>query len=743
MKTLRYSLYGLLILVLLVVTGVAVFVATFDANRYKSEIESLVLKHTGQALKIDGDVSITLYPKLGAVISQASLSGPNAQRKDTGSASTNKPFLTLRSTRLSMVLWPLLKGKVLIDGIEIEGLTLRLVRSNQGMLNVDDLINHIQPRTTTTATQAIATNDKPLTIDIQSVNIKDSGLVFIDELSQQRWDFSDIAVSTGRLAPDANGQLVASLRLQTSLPFSDSTIEFKSQYQLALAQQRMTLTQAHAKAQGQWQNVDALRGELTFGAQADWGAGLYRFDSIDARATTATNHTVAKTQTLSAKAQTDQLTFSAQAISGQAINLFVDTTQSKQRINTQIALPNWQWQDQALKLERVGVDLVLTDASISPTPIVMALSGPFEIDLKQSTIKSALSGEFITSPLQFSVTVNGLKQPAIDFDAHLQTLDFTKLSLAGSASGTQNKGLDQTLPENPQTPADPGVGVIDFSVLHGYQAKGQLRIDTIKTRTTQASALNTAIDLNKGRLTIGPHRVEIWGGQISGLLVIDANTQRIKLDETIQQVDIALLLKSLSATDALAGRGNLTTNMSAKGVTREAMLKSLTGQLELKLKDGAVKGVDLQAILRAARSTLGKAPTQTETTDGQTRFAELTATATIRNGVADNQDLSIKAPLFRVQGSGAIDIAAGQLNYLARVAVVESADGQGGAERHALRGVTVPVRLTGPISEPKYRIDIAALAAELAKIKHVDKAKDRINKIIPGLGDTLKGLFGH
>jgi hypothetical protein len=33
--------------------------------------------------------------------------------------------------------------------------------------------------------------------------------------------------------------------------------------------------------------------------------------------------------------------------------------------------------------------------------------------------------------------------------------------------------------------------------------------------------------------------------------------------------------------------------------------------------------------------------------------------------------------------------------------------------------------------------------AELAKSKLGDRARDEVNKVVPGLGDALKGLFGR
>ena len=45
--------------------------------------------------------------------------------------------------------------------------------------------------------------------------------------------------------------------------------------------------------------------------------------------------------------------------------------------------------------------------------------------------------------------------------------------------------------------------------------------------------------------------------------------------------------------------------------------------------------------------------------------------------------------------------------------------------------------------KPDYQVDISRLAADLAKSQLGDKAQQEVNKVIPGLGDALKGLFGH
>ena len=118
----------------------------------------------------------------------------------------------------------------------------------------------------------------------------------------------------------------------------------------------------------------------------------------------------------------------------------------------------------------------------------------------------------------------------------------------------------------------------------------------------------------------------------------------------------------------------------------------------------------------------------------RTDFTELGASFAIKDGVAHNDDLSAKSPLLRLAGSGNVDIGGGSIDYLAKPSLVRSSAGQGGKEAAELRGVTVPVKITGPLEAPRFRVDLGTAAGEAAKQKAEEKLKERVQ-------DRLKGLL--
>jgi AsmA protein len=144
---------------------------------------------------------------------------------------------------------------------------------------------------------------------------------------------------------------------------------------------------------------------------------------------------------------------------------------------------------------------------------------------------------------------------------------------------------------------------------------------------------------------------------------------------------------------------------------------------------------------------LGSKSAQQQLAEGgkKTDFSELSGSFNIANGVAHNNDLTGKSPLFRLAGAGDIDIGNSRINYLAKPTVVASAKGQGGKELSDLNGITVPVRLVGPFDAIKYEVDYGAVAGAVAKSKITEQLTGgKAGGAASGssIEKKLKGLFG-
>ena len=133
--------------------------------------------------------------------------------------------------------------------------------------------------------------------------------------------------------------------------------------------------------------------------------------------------------------------------------------------------------------------------------------------------------------------------------------------------------------------------------------------------------------------------------------------------------------------------------------------------------------------------------TQPANASQKTDFSELTASFKIANGVARNDDLSMKSPFIRLGGAGDIDVGAGQMNYLAKATVVASGEGQGGKDANQLKGLTVPVRLSGPFEALSYKIEFGAMLEDATKAKVEEKKQEIKAKAEEAVKDKAKDLF--
>src|SRR5690606_40140456 len=132
---LRKILIALVVLLTLLVLAVVVFVATFDANRFKPRIEEYVASHYQRTLTIDGDLSLTLFPNIAI-----SLPATRLSERDS-----SDPVASVGAARVSVGLLPLLRGAVVADKVQVDKLTATVVRRADGSLSIDDLLGKGEP----------------------------------------------------------------------------------------------------------------------------------------------------------------------------------------------------------------------------------------------------------------------------------------------------------------------------------------------------------------------------------------------------------------------------------------------------------------------------------------------------------------------------------------------------------------------------------------------------------------------
>ena len=370
------------------------------------------------------------------------------------------------------------------------------------------------------------------------------------------------------------------------------------------------------------------------------------------------------------------------------------------------------------------------EASQPKADYQVSLSGQYRLNFEKQAF--ALSG----MELKVSDAAPGSNKPPlslkgdVEFDASPQAIRFTLAA--------DQVNLDRYLPP-PKAPAGAGGSPpparpeepIDLSGLKGLNLRGDLKIDRLIASNVKLEKVHLGVKAAGGKVDAEPLAADLYQGKLSGAASVNANTNRFALKADLGGVALGPLLKDALNNDMLEGKGNVALDVQTGGDTVSAMKKALAGNARLSLKDGGLKGINLDEVIRK----LKKLPAQSSAQ--RTDLSELTASFVIKNGVAHNDDLSAKAPLLRLSGAGDINIGANAIDYLAKVSVVASSTGQGGKDTVDLDGKTLPVKVDGPLDAPQFHPDFNALVRSVVK-EQAGKAEDRLKE---RGRDFLKGLI--
>ena len=351
-------------------------------------------------------------------------------------------------------------------------------------------------------------------------------------------------------------------------------------------------------------------------------------------------------------------------------------------------------------------------------------SANIRIDLKADGEKLKLdpfSAKIDDSQVKAVLGITRFQSPQFSFDVDIDKLDADRYVTKSEPAAKSATG---------DTP-------LDLSALKTLNASGEARIGALKVANVKTSNVRVGLKADGGLVAISPFSANLYDGSMAGSLNLDARaTPTINVKQEMKGINIGPLLVDALKNDMLEGKGTLNVDVKTQGATVGALKKALNGNAAMVLADGAVKGIDIAGTIRDIKSKFNfKGNALDSDQKKKTDFSEMSATFKITNGVAHNDDLSMKSPLLRVAGSGDIDIGNEKLNYVAKPTVVASLKGQGGSDIGALNGLTFPVKVTGTFSDPKYGLDFSAIGTEIAK-------KGLLDKVGGGKGEAVQKLIG-
>lgn len=181
-KFLKWVLGILGVVVLLAIVAFVLLVTFVSPNRLKPLITDQVKKTTGRELKIDGDLSWTIFPVLGVKVGHLELSNPSEFQQ--------KIFAEIDSATVAVKIIPLLHAKVESSGITLKGMKLFLIKNANGKTNWEDLQKSSATKTSDESSSALTAKKASIGLAVSGVDITNATISWANEQAKQYFDIN-------------------------------------------------------------------------------------------------------------------------------------------------------------------------------------------------------------------------------------------------------------------------------------------------------------------------------------------------------------------------------------------------------------------------------------------------------------------------------------------------------------------------------------------------------------------------
>lgn len=416
-------------------------------------------------------------------------------------------------------------------------------------------------------------------------------------------------------------------------------------------------------------------------------------------------------QTVSLKTSDLQIDFARQELKTPSVSLQgmgVDLQTRFQGSFTQIA--------GELTLAPLNLKTVLEQVK-QPLPLLkdpnvlkkVALTTQFQGNLSEVKLKN-LKLRLDESQLQGYFTLRDFKQPFINFEAEVDTLDVDRYLPVTEAKKTKTGKSNETL--------------LPLEMLQTLNLNGVLKIAQLKIAQLKITQVQLVISSKEGKIKISP-QAHFYEGIYRGQSTLDVQTTppNLSTDEHLEKVQLGALLKDLFGKALIQGVADLTVQLSADVTTAESLSKTLAGTIANRLTNGRIENIDFVHSIRQVKAILQDKPPPPRPSVVETKFVTLQSMLIANKEGWQIEDFALESPVLRVRGQGKI-FAENQMDCLFTSEMI----GQKDTDLKELHGITIPIRVIGPLLKPKIQPDLKVWFLNYTRQKLAEKYPNKLNK---------------
>ncbi len=569
-----------------------------NPDNYKNSISAAVKESTGRDLRLSGAIKLSVFPWLALQVGPANL----ANSPGFG----DEPILSLTHATLRVRLLPLLRRRLEVTRVEIDGLDLRLRRNAQGQGNWQDV--WVKPE----ASSSVRADKSPPRPPAAPPDLRiRSGAVSYPGLRVE-----NLNLETGPVAQQRDMPVHISFDAQRGEPGEKITVDAKFDL-----------------------NWDSVAREMRFAAVNLAGTLSRPDDERPVHWDFAAPLLVVNPWQMPVQAAAFTLNYSGAHLTGSvaAAKLFDDLNMTGSLTLAPLPLREFA--------PRVGMAVPQTKdpkawSQLSGSTDFAYAAGAWSFNKLQVHLDDTQAqGNIKFAPAETDI---------LEFDLAADRIDLDRYRTVASAAGRDAKMPDPSR-DKARKP---------------FQAHGTLTALSAHWSGMEFDDLRVSVASKQGVTHLFPIEAQIDGGRYSGDITLDERSavRIVSVDEHLIRVDMARLLARSAQKGRVSGRATINLKGTAHGEDMDAFLKTLSGHLDADLEEGALEGIDLEYERNRAQALIDRTPAPRDDTK-RTPFDAFTISADITNGIAQTHDLTISTPALRITGQGSANLSSKAINF--------------------------------------------------------------------------------
>ncbi|WP_286240862.1 AsmA family protein [Neptuniibacter halophilus] len=714
MKGLLKIIAGLAALVVVVIlAGGAILGAFFDPNEYKPEIEQAALEKGGVELKINGDIGWSVFPWLGLEVNKIDVKFPG------------KPDLaSLNQAQVSVRIAALFSGQVEMQSVVVDGLNLNLIQEKDGSNNWSATISTSQGTQQADSGSADSAGEAgpALALDIDSIQISNGRISYLDKTSDSEALLSDFNMSSGQVVTQA---------------FFPAELSF-------------TATQS-VKGEEQIKAIAKLAAEFYL----DLDKQQYKIKGLDSEINLSGKPLAGNSLTLATKADIDaDLTRQMLNLNNLSLGL------ANLKAEGALAVKNFAAPEISGKLAVAPFDLNKLLSSVGQAEVKttdpnvlkaismnMELTGPANtLTAKSLNLKlddTSFNGSAAYNLANSNISVN-LQGDKLNADRYMPPASEQPQQTSAKASGSSQGG--SAYPKDPILPID---------ALRALELDAKLGLSALHVSKMDVSNILLQVSAHGGLIKASKIDADLYSGTVRNNVTVDVrnNTPVITSNKTVKGIQIGEVLTAMAGEAQITGALNSSSNITLRGNSVHDFVNSMTGTAQVNMTDGVLHGIDMAQTVCQGMNNVSSLGINTQEVDRSTPFANMGASTTIKNGVVSNQDLKAALDAMSLSGKGTVNLPQQMLDYRLGFMVERNLFKETCSFPDKLEGVEIPVDCKGSFNTDPAKLckpDLSFITnalkkqvKEKAKAKVEEKKAEVEEKVKEKLGDKLKGLFGN